>query len=91
MSSLYRHPEHPHWLHAWASDSAPGDVLKLDGVDGPAVHLDDRDYPDVTETAFHVLLGDGTRTTLRKSAAVWIHDPDGEVERRIRAHLDAAL
>lgn len=79
----------PHWLRTWASDVAPGDLIKFHEL-GDAVRVLDRDYPPVYDFTFRVRLdGDATKT-LAKSSRIRIFDPDGTVARRLQVALGCA-
>lgn len=73
----------PNWILTWASDLAPGDLIKFKEL-GDAIRISDRTYPGSWTVGFRITLPDGTETGLSKSALIWIFDPDGTVMHRIK-------
>lgn len=78
-----RDQEPPNWIFTWASDIAPGDLIKFREL-GDAFRIKDRTYPGAYSIGFRLTLADGTETGLLKSTLIWIFDPDGSVLERIK-------
>lgn len=70
------------WIETWASDSRPGDLVRLPG-DEDARQLVDR-YYSTDAFRFVAVFPGGVREPLVKSSRLEIWDEDGSVARRIQ-------
>jgi hypothetical protein len=72
------------WVRAWATDIAPGDLVRIDSREHRVIS---RTYPPVTSPLFKARFPGGTRT-LGKLSRVEIRDEDGTVAVRVRAVIN---
>jgi hypothetical protein len=77
----------PTWLRIWATDLAPGDLIRF-RPEGPSIRIIDRDYPGPHTNIFRIRLDSDTSTGLSKTAQVWVHDVDGTVRRRVQMVIE---
>lgn len=73
----------PTWLRIWATDLAPGDLIRF-RPEGPSIRIIDRDYPGPHTRIFRIRLDGDDSTGLSKSAQVEVFDPDGTVRQRVQ-------
>lgn len=76
----------PTWLRIWATDLAPGDLVRF-RPEGPSIRIIDRDYPGPHTRIFRIRLEGDDSTGLSKMAQVQVFDPDGSVRRRVQTVL----